>query len=319
MTRMPKILVTGANGFIGKALVEHLTTNRHSVRAMTRSPLRCSHSQVECVVTDLSDDGGLRAACADVSCVIHLAGRAHVLKEGVTLPLEAFRQVNVTGTLALIQAAARSGVNRFVFVSSIGVNGDRTDGQPFSEQSPPSPCTEYGRSKYEAEQALISCCEQAGIEWVIVRPPMVVDSDAPGNFARLLKLVDHGVPMPFGRDCNQRSLVSLRNLVSLLEQCAEHPFAAGEVFLAADGDDVSTKEIISNLAHGMGRSARLFPAPVRIIGLTCSLLGRQRLFNQLFGSLQVDSTKAQRILDWMPRESTRQALVRIGQDYRVRF
>jgi nucleoside-diphosphate-sugar epimerase len=315
---MSKILVTGANGFIGKALVEHLTTNRYSVRAMIRSPSRCSH-EVECVVTDLSDDGGLRAACADVSCVIHLAGRAHVLKERITSPLEAFRQVNVAGTLALIQAAARSGVSRFVFVSSIGVNGDRTDGQPFSEHSPPSPCTDYARSKYEAEQALISCCEQAGIEWVIVRPPMVVDSDAPGNFARLLKLVDHGVPMPFGQDCNQRSLVSLRNLVSFLEQCAEHPLAAGEVFLAADGDDVSTREIISNLAHGMGRPARLLSAPVRIIGLTCRALGRQRLFNQLYGSLQVDAGKAQRVLGWAPRESTRQALVRIGHDYSVRF
>jgi nucleoside-diphosphate-sugar epimerase len=141
---MSKILVTGANGFIGKALVEHLTTNRHTVRAMTRSPSRCSHSQVECVVADLSDDRGLHLACADVSCVIHLAGRAHIIKERVTSPLEAFREVNVNGTVALVQAAARSGVSRFVFVSSIGVNGDRTDGRPFSEDSVPEPCTDYG-------------------------------------------------------------------------------------------------------------------------------------------------------------------------------
>lgn len=316
---MSKILVTGANGFIGKALVEHLATNRRSVRAMTRSPLGCSHRKVECAVADLSDDKGLNLACADVSCVIHLAGRAHIIKERVTSPLEAFREVNVNGTVALIQASARSGVSRFVFVSSIGVNGDRTDSRPFSENSVPEPCTDYARSKYEAEQALISCCEQAGIEWVIVRPPMVIDSNAPGNFARLLRLVDRGVPMPFGQDCNQRSVVSLLNLVSLLERCAEHPLAAGEVFLAADGDDVSTREIISSLAHGMGRPARLFPVPVRTLGATCRLLGRQRLFNQLFGSLQIDSTKAQRVLGWMPRESTHEALVRIGHDYCVRF
>jgi nucleoside-diphosphate-sugar epimerase len=148
---------------------------------------------------------------------------------------------------------------------------------------------------------------------------MVVDSNAPGNFARLLRLVDRGVPMPFGLDCNQRSLVSLHNLVSLLERCAEHPLAAGKVFLATDGDDVSTREIILSLAHGMGRTARLLPAPVSIIGLTCRLLGRERLFNQLYGSLQVDGSKAQRVLDWVPQESTRQALVRIGHDYSVRI
>lgn len=316
---MSRILVTGANGFIGKALVKHLTTNRHSVRAMFRSPLRCSNSQLECVVADLSDDIGLHLACADVSCVIHLAGRAHIVKERVASPLEAFREVNVNGTVALIQAAAHSGVSRFVFVSSIGVNGDRTEGRPFSENSMPEPCTDYSRSKYEAEQALISCCERAGIEWVIVRPPMVVDSNAPGNFARLMKLIDSGVPMPFGQDCNQRSLISLHNLVSLLERCAEHPLAAGEVFLAADGDDVSTREMISNLAYGMGRPARLFPVPVSIIGLVCRILGRQRLFNQLFGSLQIDSTKAKRVLGWSPRERTHHALVRIGHDYCGRF
>ncbi|WP_369990363.1 NAD-dependent epimerase/dehydratase family protein [Pseudomonas xanthosomatis] len=312
---MATVLVTGAAGFIGSALVDCLLAQGHAVRALARNA-QAPRAGVEQVVVDLVESQALLAACQGVDAVVHLAGRAHVLQETAGSPLEAFRRVNVEATLRLAEAAAQAGVARFVFVSSIGVNGDATFGAAFDEQSPAQPHADYALSKLEAEQALIDLGQRVAMQWVIVRPPMVIDSQAPGNFARLLKLVDRALPLPFGLARNRRSLVSRRNLADLLARCIEHPAAAGQVFLAADGDDVSTADMVRALAKGMQRPARLLPVPVSPVRLACSVLGRRRLYNQLFGSLQVDAGKARRLLGWEPLESTNEALTRIGAQYR---
>lgn len=314
---MATVLVTGATGFIGKAVVTQLVEQGFNVRAMVREAPPMQES-IEYFVADITESDQLDAACRDVDCVVHLAGRAHVLHEADGSPLEAFRRVNVDGTLRLARAAASAGVTRFVFVSSIGVNGDNTNSTILDEDSPARPHAEYAQSKLEAEQALIAHCNKAPMEWVIIRPPMVIDSHAPGNFARLLKLVSRALPLPFGLARNRRSLVSLRNLVDLLVQSTTHPAAANEVFLAADGDDVSTAEMVRALARGMDRPARLVPIPPTLLLTACSILKQQRLYNQLYGSLQIDAGKARRLLDWKPKESTSEALRRIGAEYRHR-
>ncbi|MHC6224585.1 SDR family NAD(P)-dependent oxidoreductase [Pseudomonas sp. X10] len=314
---MATILVTGAAGFIGRALVDQLLAQGFTVRALVRSE-QPAQAGVEYFVADITESDDLEAACRGVDCVVHLAGRAHVLHETAEAPLEAFRRVNVEGTLRLAQVASKAGVGRFVFVSSIGVNGDSTTNTAFDESFPANPHADYALSKLEAEQGLQHLCQQLSMDWVIVRPPMVIDSQAPGNFARLLKLVDRALPLPFGLTRNRRSLVSLRNLVSLLSHIAIHPAAAREVFLIADGDDVSTAEMVLGLAQGMNRHARLVPVPPVLLQVACLVFKRQRLYNQLYGSLQIDAGKARRLLNWTPPESTAQALVRIGKEYRRR-
>ncbi|AVD86519.1 MULTISPECIES: NAD-dependent epimerase/dehydratase family protein [Pseudomonas] len=315
---MATILVTGATGFIGKALVTQLVGQGFNVRALVREALP-TQDGIEYFVADITESDQLEVACRGVDCVIHLAGRAHVIHETVGSPLDAFRRVNVDGTLRLAKAAASVGVARFVFVSSIGVNGDNTTKVLLNESSPARPHADYAQSKLEAEQGLMSLCSQFSMEWVIIRPPMVIDTQAPGNFARLLKLVYRGLPLPFGLARNRRSLVSLRNLVDLLEKTVSHPAAANEIFLAADGDDVSTAEMVRSLARGMDRPVWLIPVPPVFIHTACSILKRQRLYNQLYGSLQVDAGKARHLLAWTPKESTAEALKRIGSEYRQRF
>ncbi|MFG0462319.1 SDR family NAD(P)-dependent oxidoreductase [Pseudomonas sp. yb_1] len=314
---MATILVTGARGFIGKALVAQLVEQGFNVRALVREALP-TQKGIEYFVADITESDQLESACRGVDCVIHLAGRAHVIHETDGSPLEAFRHVNVEGTLRLATAASNMKVPRFVFVSSIGVNGDSTNTIVLNENSPPRPHADYAQSKLEAEQGLITLCNQVSMEWVVIRPPMVIDAQAPGNFARLLKLVGRALPLPFGLARNCRSLVSLRNLVDLLEQSIAHPAAANEVFLAADGDDISTADMVRALAQGMEKPARLIPVPPALLRTACSIVNRKRLYNQLYGSLQIDAGKARRLLDWKPRESTVEALRRIGAEYRDR-
>lgn len=314
---MPTILVTGATGFIGKALVAQLVEQGFNVRAMVRDALPAQKG-VEYYVADVTESGQLELACWGVDCVIHLAGRAHVIHETDGSPLQEFRRVNVEGTLNLARAACQANVPRFIFVSSIGVNGDNTDITLLNENSPARPHADYALSKLEAEQGLMSLCNEVPMQWVIIRPPMVIDAQAPGNFARLLKLVNRALPLPFGLVRNRRSLVSLRNLVDLLERSITHPAAANEIFLAADGDDVSTADMVRALARGMEKPARLIPLPLVLLRAACSVFRQKRLYNQLYGSLQIDAGKARRLLNWKPRESTVEALHRIGSEYRNR-
>lgn len=298
-----KVLVTGARGLVGAAVLQRLMTIE-GVRALgsVRGAVRSSKAGASLVaVGDLSDSTDWSAALAGVNAVIHTAARVHVMDETVAEPLTEFRRVNVQGTLNLARQAAASGVRRFVFVSSIKVNGEATQpGRPFSAADVPAPLDPYGVSKMEAEQALLELGRQTGMEVVIVRPPLVYGPGVKANFAAMVRWVGRGVPLPLGRLQNARSLVALDNLVDLLALCLTHPAAAGQVFLASDGEDVSVTELLRRLGRAMGRPARLLPIPGAWIEWAATLVGKRAVAQRLCGSLQVDIEKTRQLLGWRP-------------------
>lgn len=308
---MSKILVTGANGFVGSALCEALLKKEKHVIQTVRTKSR----ENECAIGDLSASTDWSSALAGCNTVIHLAARVHVMNDKSTDPLAAFRAVNVDATVNLARQAAQSGVKRFIFISSIGVNGAETFSEPFSELSEPQPHSDYALSKFEAGKGLRDICSQFGMEFVIIKPPLVYGAHAPGNFRSLLKFVHKGLPLPLSLINNQRSMVYLENLVDFIQLCVVSPKAANQVFLVADGTDVSTPELIRLLGQGMGKPDRLFPLPVRVLELGASLLGRQSMYQQLCGSLQVDITKAQTLLGWVPPVSVYEGLRRAAQGF----
>lgn len=307
-----KVLVTGASGFIGKAVCHALLDRADQVIALVRSDW--THPGVEVVRGDLDDEAALRKALTGVDCVIHLAGRAHLLNDTAADPLAEFRRVNRDATVRLAQWARDAGVRRFLFLSSIGVNGAHTAGRPFDERSDVRPHAPYATSKLEAEQGLADCLAGSATDYVIVRPPLVYAAHAPGNFQRLLKLVASGMPLPFGLVRNRRNMVSLASLVDFILLCTERPEAANECFLVADDEAVSTRDITTWLGEGMQRRVMNLPVPEALLGGLLSVVGKASLRTQLCGSLEIDNRKA-RSLGWTPRTSAHQALVATGQDY----
>jgi nucleoside-diphosphate-sugar epimerase len=243
-----------------------------------------------------------------IDTVIHLAARVHVMKETTDDPLSEFRYVNTAGTEHLARAATKAGVRRLMYISTIKVNGERTIGAPFTEEDEPAPEDPYAISKWEAEQALQRSGSESGLEIVIVRPPLVYGPGVKGNFLRLLKLVDRGIPLPFNMASNRRSLIALDNLVDLLVRCIQSPQAVSQTFLAADGEDLSTPELIRSIAKALGRRARLFPFPPFLLRLGAKLLGVEEITSRLFGSLAIDSTKAKKLLNWRPPVSVQDGL-----------
>lgn len=313
-----QVLVTGARGFIGQALVERLDgAGNVGVIGAVRSAVASAEGATRFVaVGDIDARTDWSDALRDVDVVVHLAARAHVLNDKLADPLSEFRRVNVEGALALFKQAIEHKVKRFIFISSIGVNGNLTKGEPFSEGSIPAPHAAYAQSKFEAEEALKALAETAGVELVIIRPPLVYAAHAPGNFARLLKLVDLAIPLPFGSVHNRRSMVALENLVDFIACCVRHPAAAGQTFLVSDCEDVSLRQMLQLLAKGMGQRSVLLPIPPPLIGLAATVLGKKSLFNQLCGSLQVSSTKSREVLGWVPPLSVEQALIETGKAYK---
>lgn len=311
-----KVLLTGATGFIGAALLAHLQTHiRHSVSVASRS----EHAELErhCQVYNLGEfcaQTNWRPAIAKVDCVVHLAGRAHILAQERNT-LELFREANTRATLNLATQAAAEGVKRFVFISSIGVNGTYTNDHPFSELSLPAPQADYAVSKLEAEAGLLKLSQMTGMEVVIIRPPLVYAAHAPGNFCRLLKLVHSGIPLPFGLVNNSRSMIALENLVDFIASCIDHPAAANQIFLASDGVNFSTAQMIRLLANGMGRKGALIPFPVTLLRVSAKLLGRHGVYTQLCGSLQIDSSKARQLLGWTPPVAAEAAMIRAGHEF----
>ena len=313
------VLVTGASGFIGSRLLPAVTRHGLSVRATIRNMERAAllpagTDYIE--VADLGRSMHWSAALEGVGVVIHLAATAHRLHDKRAVALSQFRRVNTQGTLRLGMESAKAGAKRFVYVSSIGVNGSATMGKPFSESDVPAPGSSYAISKWEAEQGLYKLQKETGMEVVVVRPPLVYGPGAPGNLARLMRVIWQGVPLPLASVHNRRSFIGVDNLVDLLVSCAVHPAAAGETFLAADGEDLSTPKLIRYLAKGLGCSARLFPFPVMVIRVAADILGKTALCDSLCSSLQVDAAKATALLDWRPRVSVADGLAQTVQWYR---
>ena len=298
---MPKILVTGASGFIGKSLTTKLIWQGYSVCAAVRSTKSQVNNAEVVVVGEIDGKTDWTNALRSVDVVIHLAARVHVMRETSHNPLAEFRRLNVAGTEHLARSAAAAGVKRFVYVSSIKVNGEETlNGEAYTEQSNAAPQDPYGVSKWEAEQALQRVSKETGLEVVIVRPPLVYGAGVKGNFAQMISVVARGMPLPFASVNNKRSLIYVKNLVDALMLCATHQAAPGNTYLVSDGEDVSTSDLLRKLASAMGKPSRLFPCPIVLLKVAARMFGKSDQVARLLGSLQVDSNKIRRELGWVP-------------------
>ena len=305
------ILVTGATGFVGGALCAALATHclvRVAVRDLSSSGLLCTG--VDVVRAELSSTENWSSALGSVTAVVHCAARVHVMNDQSADPLAEFRSVNVDGTLNLARQAAENGVGRFVYLSSIKVNGELTaGGLAFKADQQPSPSDPYGISKKEAEDGLRALAKQTGMEVVIIRPPLVYGPGVKANFLAMMRWLSRGVPLPFGSVTeNRRSLVALDNLVDLIVTCIDHPAAANQTFLVSDDEDLSTAELLRRMGQALGSPARLIPVPVGLLSLGATMLGRPGVAQRLCGSLQVDITKTREMLCWTPPVSVDEGL-----------
>jgi nucleoside-diphosphate-sugar epimerase len=305
VTRGDAILVTGANGFVGRMLCEALAGAGRTVRKAVRAPLA---GFSDLAVGEIGPATDWRAALEGAGAVVHLAARTHVLRETAPDSLAEYRRINVAGTDRLARAAAAAGVRRLVFLSSVKVNGERTDARPFTEDDAPRPEDAYGVSKWEAEQVLARAAAETGLKVVVLRPPLVYGPGVKGNFLRLVHLVARGVPLPLGAVANRRSLVYAGNLVDAIVKALDAPQAAGRTYLVSDGEDLSTPELVRSLAQSLGVKARLMPVPPAALGLAATLAGKRAEFARLTGSLQVDSSRIRRELAWRPPFTLAQGL-----------
>ncbi|RZN98795.1 SDR family oxidoreductase [Pseudomonas moorei] len=309
--RRTKILVTGASGFVGSALVKRLadSPSYDTIAAVRTNDFNCPHGAAVCKVDSLGLDTDYRDILAGVDVVVHCAARVHIMNDTGADPLAMFRLVNVEGTLNLARQAADSGVNRFIFLSSIKVNGDRSQfSRPLTPDDTPNPSDPYGVSKFEAEVGLRKIAESSGMQLVVVRPPLVYGPGVKANFYAMMSWLNQGIPLPFGAIFNKRSFVSIDNLVDLLYVCLEHPNAGNEIFLVSDGEDLSTTELLRILAKALGKPARLVPVPVWLMRVAAILVRRRSLSTRLFDSLQVDISKTETVLGWTPPVSIDKAL-----------
>lgn len=314
---MSTVLVTGANGFVGLALCARLLEEGWHVRGTVRSakyadslPVRVDTVQVE----SIGPDTGWSKALAGVDTVVHLAARVHVLNDTAADPLLAFRQVNVAGTKRLARVALTAGVRRFVYMSSVKANGEERPA-PYTEKDKEAPLDPYGVSKWEAEQALHEIAARTGLEVVVLRPPLVYGPGVKANFLRLFEVVERGIPLPLASVNNRRSLIYLGNLVDAVVTCIAHPRAAGETYLVSDGEDVSSPELIRRVAAALGRPARLFPFPLRLMRLAGKLSGKSPVVERLLDSLTVDSGKIRRELGWNTSYTMAQGLMETAEWY----
>jgi len=306
-----KVLVTGANGFVGSFLCDLLTRSNHYVIGAQRNIADSIKGGWHTVsVGDIGEDTQWDHVLNNVDTVVHLAARVHVMQEITKDPLKLYRQVNVRGTEKLARAAATSGVKRFVFLSSVKVNGEATEAHPFSEQSAENPKSPYGISKWEAEQTLRQIAAETEMEVVILRPPLIYGPGVKANFLRLLSWVERGIPLPLASVNNRRSMIYIGNLASALSVCIDHPAAAGKTYLVSDKEVVSTAELIRAIAEAKRKSARLWPCPVPILRILFGMAGKSAETGRLLDSLEIDHSKICLELDWQPPYTLQQGLLR---------
>jgi len=316
---MSHVLVTGANGFVGRALCGALLQGGHTVTGLVRQPGGCLTGTQEWVHTG-QNFAALAEAWPDAlqaDCVVHLAARVHVMQDVASDPLAEFRATNVDGTLRVAQAARAKGVRRMVFVSSIKAAAEADAGRPLREDAPSLPQDPYGQSKYEAEQALVQYGKESGLEIVIVRPPLVYGPDVRANFLHLMTAISKGLPLPLGAIRAKRSLVYVENLADALVHCVTDRRAAGQRFHVADGEDLTVAELARSLAKHLHAPARLVPVPVSWLRVAGRLTGRSAQVDRLIGSLQVDTSHIRTALGWQPPFSTDQGLAATARWYRA--
>lgn len=312
------LLLTGASGFVGGAVLDRLDkrTNYNIAIAVRTSPERYSGLSRICQVKSIDEKTDWSAAIDNIDVVVHCAARVHVMNDTVADPLTEFRRINVHGTLNLARQAVQAGVKRFIFISSIKVNGEGTSGsQIYRENDMPTPVDPYGISKLEAEKALNALSAETGLEVVIVRPVLVYGPGVKANFKSMMGWLYRGIPLPLGAIANKRSLVALDNLVDLIVTCVNHPAAANQVFLVSDGEDLSTTDLLVRVGRALGKPARLLPIPPWLIKLTASSIGKSGVSQRLCGSLQVDISKAREVLGWAPPVTVNDALKATAQAF----
>lgn len=309
-------LITGATGFVGRRLVSTLQSLGRPVRAAVRAPDASLQTPQVVVPSPGATIDAWRPLVKGCDTVVHLLARAHVLQDEAPDPLAEFRLVNTEMSRACAAAAAAEGVRRFVFVSSIGVQGNATTARPIEAQDPLAPHSPYAQSKAEAELALRQLAPAASMEWTIVRPPLVYGPQAPGNMRSLMRALHRHLPLPLARVTdNRRSLVALDNLVDLLITCLDHPAAANQTFLVSDGEDLSTADLLRRLGQAMGHPARLLPVPTGLLWAGARLLGKGDMAQRLMGSLQVNIDHTRDTLGWAPPISVDEGLRRAAEGF----
>jgi len=306
-------LITGSSGFIGMNLCSKMTALGHDIHKVIRSGARLdSYDSIKehCYLIDeIGAHTDWSGAFAGINCVVHCAARVRLIDENKTDALSAYRTVNVDGTRNLAEQAFNAGVKRFIFLSSIKVNGEQTiSGGRFTSKDDNFPKDAYGISKWEAEHALHEISVRTGLEVVIIRPPLVYGSGVKGSFLSLLGWLNKGIPLPLGAIKNQRSLVGIHNLIDLIMTCIDHPAAANQTFLVSDGEDISTSELLCRMSKALGKTSRLVPVPVSLLQLGANLLGKQDIAQRLLGNLQVDISHTKKVLGWTPPVSLDEGL-----------
>lgn len=302
------VLLTGASGFVGRHLAASLIEHDIKVVCPVRTQFTLDGAHIV-PISDIDEHTKWSQCLTGATVVIHTAARVHVMKDFASDPLAEYRRVNVAGSLNLARQAATAGIKRFVFLSTVKVNGEETPiGEAFSEDDIPAPQDAYGVSKYEAEQSLLELAAKTGMEVVIIRAPLIYGPGVKANFESMLRWLYRGIPLPLGATGNKRSFVYVKNLASLIIQCIEHPKAANEVFFVSDGKDMSTTELLMNCAAALGVKPRLVSVPQGILTIAASILGKKAVVQRLCGSLQVDINKAKRLVDWAPPISVDEGL-----------
>lgn len=312
-----KVLITGANGFIGRQLAQDMQQTPYQARlALRQLPQKNDASLDRVAVGAINAHTQWQQALSDCDVVIHTAARVHIMQETAENPLSLFRGVNVEGTLNLARQAVKAGVKRFIFISSIKVNGEWTTTYPFTADDVPHPQDAYGLSKLEAEQQLLALAHETGLELVIIRPPLVYGPGAKGNFQRLVQSIQKGWPLPLKCIVNQRSFVYVNNLSNLIIKCIEHPKAVNRIFLVSDGEDLSTPELLKKISLALNKPVRLLPIPYYCLSGFLRLIRKKAMLQRLTASLQVDMSKTCELLSWQPPLSVDEGLQAMMQSLR---